>query len=216
MKKTPVDNSSVDQVLEFARQRIVSGEYPPDTKLLPKILAAECGTSLIPVREAMRVLESEGLVVFIHNRGAFVAPLSLSELNELYKIRIELETEAVRGAETLTSADIKKLREILRLSSVASKAKDNRTVIKLNQDFHFSIYRHSNSPLRIRLIETLWLHSERYQRYSLEFRENTADLEHLAIVDALASDDSDAAASALEQHLLSTVALLNKAWSASD
>ena len=77
MKKNPVDNSSVDQVLEFARQRIVSGEYPPDTKLLPKILAAECGTSLIPVREAMRVLESEGLVVFIHNRGAFVAPISL-------------------------------------------------------------------------------------------------------------------------------------------
>jgi DNA-binding GntR family transcriptional regulator len=216
MNKTPVDNSSVDQVLTFARQRIVSGEYPPDSKLLPKILAAECGTSLIPAREAMRVLESEGLVVFIHNRGAFVAPLSLSELNELYKIRIELETEAVRSVAKLTSTDIKKLREILRLSSVANDAKDKREVIKLNQNFHFSIYRHSNSPLRIRLIETLWLHSERYQRYSLEFRENTADMEHLAIVEALARDDSAAAATALEQHLLSTVALLNKAWSAWD
>jgi len=74
--KSKDDDSSVEQVITHIRSCIVSGKYPADTKLLPKLIADQCGTSFIPVREAMRALESEGLVAYIHNRGVWVTPLS--------------------------------------------------------------------------------------------------------------------------------------------
>ena len=89
-------DSSVHHVVQHLRGGIISGEYPHDTKLLPKAIAERCGTSFIPVREALRILESEGFVVFRHNRGAWVTTLSIADLEDLYELRIELESEAVR------------------------------------------------------------------------------------------------------------------------
>lgn len=205
-------DSSVEHVLAYARDRIINGEYAPGTKLLPKILAEECGTSLIPVREAMRVLEADGLVTFIHNRGAWVSPISISDLNDLYSVRIPLEMDAVESAVDLTSADIKKLRMILDKADEAMASGDKASVVRLNKDFHFTIYLHSKSPWRMRLIEMLWSHAERYQRYSLNFRKDPADMEHNAIVDALAANDNRGAAKALGLHLQSTVELLNESF----
>lgn len=212
MKKTnsQYDDSSVRQVLAFAREKIINGEYAPETKLLPKILAEECGTSLIPVREAMRVLEADGLITFIHNRGAWVSPISINDLNDLYSVRIPLEMDAVESAVDLTSDDIQKLRTILNNANLAMVNGDKAAVIRLNKDFHFAIYFHSKSPWRLRLIETLWSHAERYQRLSLNFRKDPADKEHNDIVDALAKNDNRAAAKAMGFHLQTTVDLLNR------
>lgn len=184
--------------------------YPPNTKLLPKTLAEECGTSLIPVREAMRVLESDGLVTFIHNRGAWVSPISIDDLNDLYSVRIPLEMNAVESAVDLTPGDIKKLYKILDKIDEAMNTGNKAAVVKLNKDFHFAIYSHSRSPWRLRLIETLWSHAERYQRLSLNFRKDPAGKEHHDIVDALASSDNLGAAKAMGAHLKTTVELLNK------
>ena len=204
------DDSSVQQVLAFARAKIINGEYPPNTKLLPKILAEECGTSLIPVREAMRALESDGLVTFIHNRGAWISPISIDDLNDLYSVRIPLEMNAVETAVDLTSEDIKKLHDILDNADAAMNSNNKAEVVKLNKDFHFAIYSHSKSPWRLRLIETLWSHAERYQRFSLNFRKDAADREHHDIVDCLAAHDNRGAAKAMGVHLKTTVELLNK------
>ena len=204
------DDSSVQQVLAFARAKIINGEYPPNTKLLPKILAEECGTSLIPVREAMRALESDGLVTFIHNRGAWISPISIDDLNDLYSVRIPLEMNAVETAVDLTSEDIKNLHDILDNADAAMNSNNKAEVVKLNKDFHFAIYSHSKSPWRLRLIETLWSHAERYQRFSLDFRKDAADREHHDIVDCLAAHDNRGAAKAMGVHLKTTVELLNK------
>ena len=204
------DDSSVQQVLAFARAKIINGEYPPNTKLLPKILAEECGTSLIPVREAMRALESDGLVTFIHNRGAWISPISIDDLNDLYSVRIPLEMNAVETAVDLTSEDIKKLHDILDNADASMNSNNKAEVVKLNKDFHFAIYSHSKSPWRLRLIETLWSHAERYQRFSLNFRKDAADREHHDIVDCLAAHDNRGAAKAMGVHLKTTVELLNK------
>ena len=210
IKMLQSDDSSVQQVLAFARAKIINGEYPPNTKLLPKILAEECGTSLIPVREAMRALESDGLVTFIHNRGAWISPISIDDLNDLYSVRIPLEMNAVETAVDLTSEDIKKLHDILDNADAAMNSNNKAEVVKLNKDFHFAIYSHSKSPWRLRLIETLWSHAERYQRFSLNFRKDAADREHHDIVDCLAAHDNRGAAKAMGVHLKSTVELLNK------
>ena len=119
---------------------------------MPKLIAELCGTSFIPVREAMRALESEGLVSYIHNRGVWVTPLSIEDLDDLYAIRIELESGAVSSASKFSEKDIKALEQILAKMTEFRKQGEQSKVIKLNQDFHFFIYKKSNSPRRLRLI----------------------------------------------------------------
>ena len=202
-------DSSVDVIVAYTRERIVSGEFPAGSKLLPKTLAEECGTSLIPVREALRVLESNGLVTIIRNRGAWVASLSLSELRDLYSVRIPLECEAVRRAEPLTPEHVSRLRSILAEARTASGRDDQSRVIELNRDLHMTIYERCNSPWRMRLIEQVWEHAQRYQRQALDLRDDGADEEHTEIVDHLIEGDNESAALALEAHLTSTVRLLH-------
>ncbi len=205
-------DSSVQHVVEHLRRGIISGEYPHDTKLLPKAIAEQCGTSFIPVREALRILESEGFVVFRHNRGAWVTSLSVADLEDLYELRIELESQAVRRARPCTERDIELLRDILDRIHRANRRQEADKVVALNRDLHFLIYRRSNSPRRLKVIEQLWLHAERYQHMSVEFRHDAADEEHREVVNLLAVGDHNAAADAMRDHLASTVTLLRNAF----
>jgi DNA-binding GntR family transcriptional regulator len=201
-------DSSVDYVVQHIRQGIIDGEYGHDTKLLPRAIAERCGTSFIPVREAMRILESEGFVSFRHNRGAWVTPLSLPDLEELYELRIELEGQAVRRARPCGERDLALLRDTVDRIRIANQRNEARKVVSLNRDLHFLIYRRSNSPRRLKMIEQLWQHAERYQRLSVEFRHDAADEEHREIIDLLAVGDHNAAADAMRDHLTTTVNLL--------
>ncbi len=94
--------SLVDRVLDFVRDRILSGEYEPGARLRLQPLAEESGASLIPVREALRILETERLVETIPNRGARVAGISREDMEDLYRVRVLLETEAVRLSPPMT------------------------------------------------------------------------------------------------------------------
>jgi DNA-binding GntR family transcriptional regulator len=214
MPKTEPEShdSSVEIVLKYTRSAIVDGRFAPDTKLIPRQIAAECGVSFIPVREALRVLVSEGFVTFFHNRGAWVTPLSIADLEDLYAIRLELGTEAVRCASPMSAADIERLTNILNSADRASARGDRKRVLSLNRDFHFFIYEKTQSPRRLRLIEQMWQHAERYQRLSLNYRHDAADEEHRDIVAALAKDDSRGAARAMRIHLETTVDLIRTAF----
>jgi DNA-binding GntR family transcriptional regulator len=156
----------------------------------------------------MRVLEAEGFVSFVHNRGAWVTPLSMADLQDVYVIRIELETEAVRRAEPLTSADVDHLDDLLAQMTVAHNSNDHDAQLALNRELHFFVYERANSPRRLKLIKELWLHSARYQRLSIGYRHDAADSEHRKIVEMLRCGDHDGAADALKSHLQTTVALL--------
>lgn len=205
-------DSSVEHVVQHIRQGIIDGEYPHDTKLLPRAIAERCGTSFIPVREAMRILESEGFVTFRHNRGAWVTSLSLSDLEELYELRIELESEAVRRARPCNERDIALLRDKVDRIQIANQRNEAGRVVALNRDLHFLIYRRCNSPRRLKMIEQLWMHAERYQRLSVDFRDDAADEEHRSVIDMLAVGDHNAAADAMRSHLTSTRYLLHAAF----
>jgi DNA-binding GntR family transcriptional regulator len=201
-------DSSVDYVVQHIRQGIIDGEYGQDSKLLPRAIAERCGTSFIPVREAMRILESEGFVTFRHNRGAWVTSLSLSDLEELYELRIELESQAVRRARPCDERSIALLRDKVDRIGIANRRNEANKVVALNRDLHFLIYRRCNSPRLLKMIEQLWMHAERYQRMSVDVRDDAADEEHRQIIDLLAVGDHDAAADAMRGHLTSTVSLL--------
>lgn len=203
-----LEDSTVDTVLNVIRQRIITGEYPPNSKIMPKQIAEDCGTSFIPVREALRVLESEGFVSFVHNRGAWVTPLSLSDLEDLYTIRLELECEAVRRAEPMNDRELSEIDAVLTEAERAALAGQQTRVIELNRVFHFSLYAKANSPRRLKLIEQLWMHSARYQRLALIHRDDAADGEHRVVLNAVANGDQNTAADALRDHLETTVTLV--------
>jgi len=203
-----IEDSTVELVLNYVRRGIINGDFQPQAKLLPKQIAESCATSFIPVREALRVLESEGFVNFVHNRGAWVTPLSMADLEDIYEIRIELECEAVRRAEPFTKAEIAHLDDLLARSLVSHEAHDHLKLVALNRELHFTIYAKANSPRRLKLIKELWLHSARYQRLSLDFRRDASDAEHRKVVARLRRGDHAAAAEALKAHLQTTVSLI--------
>lgn len=206
------NDSSVDHVVEHLRHGIITGRYRRDSKILPKLIAERCGTSFIPVREALRILEAEGFILFRHNRGAWVTPVSLADLEDLYDVRIAMEADAVAKSKPFSDEALQDLQGLIEKMSSAFSQEDSGRVVKLNRDFHFRIYRNCDSERRMRIIRQLWMHAERYQQLSLQVRHDAADDEHKAIVDALASRDHDLAAEALRTHLITTVSLLKADW----
>lgn len=208
-------DSTVELVVRHLREGIIDGTYQPESKLQPKLIAERCGTSFIPVREAFRILESEGFVTVFHNRGAWVSSMSVADLDDLYSIRTELECEAVRRASGFDEKKIDMLFDNLGEAQGCHARGDHAEVVALNRDFHFAIYEMAGSPRRLKLIEQLWLHSARYQRLSLHYRHDAASDEHRLIVGCLRDGDHSAAAEALRSHLASTVELIRGAVEAS-
>lgn len=157
-------------------------------------------------------MESEGFIIFKHNRGAWVTTVSLVDLEDLYDLRITLETQAVAKAKPFSNDEIDKLKTTVQKMSNAYNKVDSGLVVKFNREFHFTIYEHGNSERRLRMIRQLWMHAERYQQLSLKVRHDAADDEHFAIVNALAARNHDLAAEALKTHLETTVSLLKAGW----
>src|SRR5215217_1329322 len=93
----PIQRQTIaSMTVEALRERILRGDYPDGEPLRQDALAEELGVSRIPVREALRQLEAEGLVTFNPHRGAVVSSLSLEEIAELFELRAEIECDLVR------------------------------------------------------------------------------------------------------------------------
>lgn len=204
---------TVDEVLRRLRHDIITGRFPPDSQIFPKAIAEELGTSFIPVREALRILESEGFVNFVNNRGTWVTPLSLEDANDLYSTRIEIESQVVRMAAPFDASELNALDRLLDDLHSALVAGATRRVVELNREFHFSLYRKSGSPRRIKVIEQLWLHSQRYQTLSVEQRDDAGDREHRDILTSLRLGDYGKAGDLLGEHLRTTIVLINREYS---
>ncbi|MCH7667810.1 MAG: GntR family transcriptional regulator [Acidobacteria bacterium] len=207
------DVSLVDRVVTITRERILSGEYEPGARLRLQKLAGEAGVSLIPVREALRILEAERLVVSVANKGSRVADLSVEDMRDLYATRILLETAALRSARPLSGDAAAELRQTLAAMKAAHEAADFDTMLRLHRQFHFGLYAQTTSPWLSYLIDILWNHTERYQRLSIPFRHDGADAEHLRVLRALEKGDNEGAARSLQTHLESTARLVEEAYS---
>src|SRR5688572_16986824 len=94
----PQGRSSVDRLEDALRERILSGAYPPGSRLILSKVAQEHSVSFIPVREALQRLETERLVSFEPNRGARVAEISIADMRDIYETRVVLEQHAIRTA----------------------------------------------------------------------------------------------------------------------
>ena len=201
----------VERVYEATRAQILDGTYPPGAPLRLGKLAKDNQVSLIPVREALRLLESERFVVSEVNKGARVAPLSMQSLEDLYRVRVLLETEALKlASRKMDESFIESLESTISEAIGSLQTGETEKGLALHQDFHHRIYALSGSDWLCHMIDNLWAHSERYiQLASGQSRfVCTVDDNHHAIIDRLMAGDAEGAAQSPSADLLDTVEML--------
>lgn len=202
----PITRQTVTHQATVAlRERILRGLYPDDTPLRQDALAAELGVSRIPIREALRQLEAEGLVVFNPHRGAVVSSLSVDEIDELFELRSQIESDLVRRAVSRTTAeDVSRARDILKAYEAAFRNGEVTEWGKLNWEFHSTLYAPAGRPFTMAIIQRLHQQSDRYLRMQLVLTHGQlrASDEHRAILAAVAAHDTKQAAALMRQHIM--------------
>lgn len=196
-----VPTSTYDAVLDALREAIVVGHLAAGERLLQEELALQLGASRIPIREALRTLEAEGLVRFERNRGAVVVPLEAGGVTNLYRVREALEDVAVRQA---AEARVPDLSAPLRpLAEAAAARGDLPALIRLDRTFHESIGHASGNPYLERLQGQHWSQIERVMHEYLRFERYPEHVweEHRAIAQAIEAGRGAEARRCMHRHL---------------
>jgi DNA-binding GntR family transcriptional regulator len=209
-RKQPAGKPQPDLVghrmTESIRELILTGEFPPGSKISQESLANRFGASRIPVREALSRLESDGLVVLKANRGAWVAKLDLKECLEIYKIRERVEPLALSEAVArISEAEIDRLEELV---LAMESATETEVFLRLDREFHLASYRAADMQQLAGMVERFWNTTQHYRRAFTELLGSEGSwiihAEHKLIIDALRRRDSVGAAHLLHEHIRRT------------
>jgi DNA-binding GntR family transcriptional regulator len=191
-----------DLIVESIRRQILSGELPRGTRMPQDGLARQFGASITPVREALRLLEAEGLLVSEPHRGVRVAGVDLDKVKASYVVRRLVESYAMRRAVTrLSPRDIRQAHELLARMEADSSTGDMDSFRRNNRDFHFFFYGRCGMPGLMDQIEAMWQAFPWDLMLSSPERTNESHAEHVAIVEAVEAGDVDATAAATEHHI---------------
>ncbi len=187
------------------RRRILEGDYPAGMQLRQAVLAEELGISRIPFREALILLEAEGLVQLEAHKGAVVAGFSPEEVEELFEFRALLEPALLeKSAPHLTDADYAELDAILREYSDELRTHNPGRWGALNTELHSLLYRRAQSPRMLATADQLLKSTDRFTRMQLYYTDGRAraEKEHLEIVTECRAGNVKKAAKLLRQHIL--------------
>jgi len=203
----PLVQSMTSQLIVRFRDRILSGTYAPGSALRQDSLAAEFGTSKIPVREALVQLQSEGLVDIFPNRGFQVRPLADAELDEVFRLRLQIEPTAVaQGAKLAGAADHDAAIGALERLNEATAAGEFASSGRLNRAFHLLLIVPRLQPVAAEILSRLHTLAQRYVQAHLrpEGRAKRATREHAALLKAWRSGKSQQARALMHSHIKST------------
>lgn len=201
-------------VLEEIRHWIHTGRLPPGGKVLQEDVAATLGKSVVPVREALKTLQSEGLLVHHPNRGFFVTKLSRDELVELCSIRSVLESLAVQKAlVSLDDAALTHMDDLIIDMERADHSGEIEELIRLDRAFHFTLFTASDSPQLTRIIEITWDQSDAYRSaFFIDPAHRAAThREHRQIVEATRNRDASSVSALLDIHRLTPIQSIDEA-----
>ncbi len=190
-----------DRICETLREAIVEGALPSGAALRQDELAARFGFSRMPIRDALRQLETEGLVTIHPTKGAFVAPMDAAEIREIYAIREVLETEALRlSCPWLTGETLQEAARLLdRIDAEPNAAHWGA----LNAAFHSLLYSQCGNRRLLDLIDAHHAAADRYVRALLSDPDyqGRSQSEHRAMLSACERGDADGAVTVLRAHL---------------
>ncbi len=194
------------RIASVLREAILAGEYAPGARIRQEGLADLHGASRAPVREALRMLEAEGLVTLVANTGAWVSRLSLTECDELYQVRERIEPLLLRyNAPLLDDADVDRLEQ---LAIEMERSDDVEAFLVLDREFHLSSYRRAPTTMLGDTVLNLWNRTQHYRRAYIRYFRSEGDRsvhhEHHLLVSALRRGDADEAERCLTGHIRRT------------
>lgn len=205
---TPIIQYSTvsDSVYLWIKNAIIHGDYKPGEHIAQESLTKILGVSRTPVRDAIKRLEAEGLLITKPHCGAVVFKLSRENLNEIYDVRILMEQYcAARTCIIATDEDISAIEDInLKMLNFSNTSKE---FMQLDRQFHSLICTLSGCSNTVEILEGLWNKCDSFKSiyYSLEGRANDTLSEHARIVQGLRKRDIEATKEAIANHLKDVV-----------
>lgn len=197
-KNTKTTSEMLAEKIRFA---IMSGEFSSGQPLKQDVLASQYGVSKIPVREALYLLQTEGLVTFLNNRGSIVSELSIKEVEEIYTMRVALEEIALaRAIPNMKEADFIAAESTLKLIEASEDPIEWST---LNWTFHSILYQAANMPKLLQTVSVLHNNVARYLLLYLNTmqKQEHSQEEHWDLLSACRKGRVQQALGILRQHL---------------
>lgn len=194
-----------DVVFNTLRQAILRGELKPGERLMEIALSNRLGVSRTPVREAIRMLELEGLVIMIPRKGAQVAQITEQDMIDVLEVRLGLEELAVRFAcERITDEELEKLGEAVQEFEESITNADLSALAEADVKFHEIIYQATHNQRLVQIINNI---REQMYRYRIEYLKDVESRkrllkEHYAIWAALKNRDKDNAVKYICTHIV--------------
>jgi DNA-binding GntR family transcriptional regulator len=213
--KTPPSgpDTTHEHAVAWLRNAVVSGDLVPGQRVRQEEIAERIGVSVAPVREALRVLEGEGQLVYRPRRGYFVAELNIDDLIEIYELRQVLEERAARCA--LAELDDEVIERMARAAddcSAFAEAGDVTRQLDANRRFHFALFEAEENRHTVRLIRLLWDSTEAYRAmyYNVPRERRAVDQSHRRILGLVRARDPDRLIDELDAHRARALATLGK------
>jgi DNA-binding GntR family transcriptional regulator len=206
LREKPAPHTYAQHVVDELRELILNGALKEGQQLRQDSLAAALKVSRIPVREALRQLEAEGLVTFFPHKGAIVSELSLDEIQELFDSRALLECDILRRSiPKFASSDLAAASEVLDFFDDALETNQVSLWGQLNWKFHAALYAPAGRPRSFAMIETLNNNVDRYLRVHLQLPSavKKAQDDHRRILGMCRRREINEACNFLREHILS-------------
>lgn len=191
-------------VFRALRNAIVQGEFQPGERLMEVTIANKLGVSRTPVREAIRMLELEGLVVMIPRKGAEVANITVKDLKDALEVRMAIEALSVRLAcKRIDEKGKEELKQVCIAFREAINSKLVPAIVEADEVFHNTIYKLSQNPRLINIAQNL---REQVYRYRVEYVKDFSYhdnlvTEHDQITNAILLGDADTAERVMNEHI---------------
>ncbi|MFI6792080.1 GntR family transcriptional regulator [Nonomuraea sp. NPDC050383] len=207
----PAAGQVVSRVVDEIKQLIVSGDLLPGQQIRQEQMAAALGVSRLPVREALRQLAADGLVVHEQHVGFAVARLSRVEFDQVYLMRRLLETEVIRSLPQPATEQLDQIAALAEEVERAAAEVDLPRMRTLNSRFHFAIFALSELNLVVGEIRRIWTRALPYHAVYLHDEAGRARIldEHRAMVAALGAGDVDRLVELMDTHRAGSAAQLS-------
>lgn len=206
-KRAVLRQSLPDVIAADLRSRILSGDLAEGDLIRQELLAAEYDVSRMPVREALKRLDSEGLVVFTTNRGATVTKHSLEEIAEIFDLRVLLEVDLfTKSIPLMTDTHFEKCQNLLEEMEASYAAGNVADWGPLNAEYHGMLYAAADQKLTTQLLERISMQANRYVSMHIDQlrKSDNAEKEHRSLLSLAREGEIQDATALLTKHLQDT------------
>ena len=198
-----------DVVFNTLREAILKGELKPGERLMELQLAARLGVSRTPIREAIRMLEQEGLAVTIPRRGAEVAKMTEKDMQDVLQVREALdELAASIACEMISKEELEQLEQAMKDFELAISTKDVKSIADTDMIFHDIIYHATRNPKLVTILNNL---REQMYRYRVEYLKDEKNYpillkEHREIVEGFTAKNKELVTDSMRKHVVNQAA----------